>query len=151
MNANSDNPRIGKRFEGLVRNWAEEQFNCLFVPESPVLIGDPPKPHKFDLVSADGRVAVECKCYTWTDSGNVPSAKIATLDEAVLYMRSIKYPAQKIIAMRYARHDKKQITLAEYFCERKGHLLADISVWEIDDAGNAWLVRDGSKEDKEKI
>lgn len=42
---------------------------------------------------------------------------------------------KKIICMDYAWNDKKQITLARYFCDKKGHLLDDISVWELDEAG----------------
>lgn len=53
--------------------------------EAAILIGRPPKEHKFDLANADRSIVAECKCYTWTDSGNVPSAKLMGLDEAVFY------------------------------------------------------------------
>ena len=142
MNKNSDNPKVGKEFEKVTQEWAELYFDCEFDREKPVEIGYPPKPHKFDLVSKDESIVIECKCYTWTEGGNVPSAKLATLDEAILYMRNIARPAKKIIAMRLARNEKKQITLAEYFCDKKGHLLDDISVCELDDFGDFRLIRD---------
>lgn len=44
--------------------------------EVPVSIGRSAKNHKFDCVSEDGEIVVECKTYIWTDTGNVPSAKL---------------------------------------------------------------------------
>jgi len=143
MNKNSENPKIGKEFEKVVKEWAELYYDCEFEPENPVEIGNPPKPHKFDLVSKDESIVIECKCYTWTEGGNVPSAKLAMLDEAILYLRSISFPTNKIIAMRYSWNEKKQKSLATYFCEKKGHLLGDISVWELDDYGDFRLICEG--------
>ncbi len=143
MNKNSENPKVGKDFENRTLEWAKLHFDCDFDLEKPVEIGNPPKPHKFDLVSKDESIVIECKCHTWTEGGNVPSAKLAILDEAILYMRSISHPAKKIIAMRMAWSEKRKMTLAEYFCEKKGHLLGDIAVWELDDHGDFRLVRDG--------
>lgn len=144
MSKNSENPKIGKQFEEMALKWAETQFGSVFFVEKAVDIGNPPTPHKFDLVSKDEGIIIECKCYTWTESGNVPSAKLATLDEAILYMRSISRPAHKIIVMKYAWNEKKQMSLADYFIERKGHLLGDIAVWELDDNGSPKLKRKGS-------
>ena len=39
----------------------------------------------FDLGSAQPPVLVECKSHTWTESGNVPSAKITVWNEAMYY------------------------------------------------------------------
>ncbi len=142
MNKNSENLEVGKAFERLVKEWAELYYDCEFDSEKPVRIGDPPKPHKFDLVSIDENIVIECKCYTWTEGGNVPSAKLAMLDEAILYLRSISFPAKKIIAMRFSWDEKKKKSLATYFCEKKGHLLGDISVYEFDDNGGFRLIRE---------
>ena len=68
---------------------------------------------------------------------------IAMFDEAILYLRSILFSTNKVIAMRYSWDEKKQKTLAEYFCEKKGHLLGDISVCELDDHGDFSLIREG--------
>ena len=43
--------------------------------------------------------------------------------------------------MRMAWSEKRKMTLAEYFCEKKGHLLEDIVVLEIDEKDNARIVR----------
>ena len=136
-NKNADNPRLGKEFQDFVQTLAEKKFKKKFVQEQVVRIGLPPKGHKFDLVSEDGTIIIECKRHTWTDGGNVPSAKIAVLDEAILYMRSVPYYARKIIAMIEA-HDptgKRKESLAEYFVDKHGHLLADIEIWEVSLAG----------------
>ena len=143
MNKNSENPKVGKDFENETLEWAQRIFGCNFENEKAIKIGNPPTPHKFDLVSEDESIVIECKCYTWTESGNVPSAKLATLDEAILYMRSIAHPAKKIIALSYALNGKRNQTLAEYFCERKGHILGDISVWELDGIKEPRLIREG--------
>ncbi len=142
MNSNSENPGVGKAFQKVVKETMELYFACPFVEEKPVLIGNPPTPHKFDVVSDDGNVIVECKCYTWTEGGNVPSAKLSTLDEAVLYMRSIPFKAKKIIAIKLAYNSKGTKTLAEYFCDKKGHLLEDVEIWEIDEHGDFRILRD---------
>lgn len=141
MNTNSENPKVGRMFEEKVKHVAESIFAVPFSEKS-VDIGNPARPHKFDLVSMDESIIIECKCYTWTDGGNVPSAKLATLDEAVLYMRSISHPARKIIALKYSKNEKRNQTLAEYFCQKRGNLLEDISVWEIGDDDEPRIIRD---------
>lgn len=100
MISNSDNLKVGKNFQREVLSIVQEKFNIPFIEEKVVLVGNPPKEHKFDVVSADGSIIIECKCYTWTNRGNVPSAKMSTINEAVLYLRSINYNARKILAMK---------------------------------------------------
>jgi hypothetical protein len=67
--------------------------------EVPLDIGDTPKPHRFDLANRASRVAIECKAYTWTASGNVPSAKIAAAREALLFLQWLPAAWTKAIAM----------------------------------------------------
>lgn len=141
MNANSDNPRVGRDFQRKVLDIAKDRFKMAFVEEKAVLIGNPPKEHRFDVVSVDGSIIIECKCYTWTNGGNVPSAKMSTLNEAVLYMRSIRTGAKKILALKKDIRVKNKESLAQYYCRTYGHLLYDIEVWEIDDYGNVTVVR----------
>ena len=82
-NTNSENPHVGRKFQELVKSILESEFNTYFEPEAAVAIGKPAKDHKFDLANKARSIVAECKCYTWTDSGNVPSAKLMGLDEAV--------------------------------------------------------------------
>jgi hypothetical protein len=52
---------------------------------TPVGVGALKKTHRFDLGSASPPVLVECKSHTWTQSGNMPSAKMTVWNEAMYY------------------------------------------------------------------
>ena len=99
-NSNSDNPHVGRRFQDLTQSILSRIHNAKFEPEAAIPIGEPPKGHKFDLASEDKSIVVECKCYTWTDSGNVPSAKLMGLDEAVFYFSFLPAETKKILCMK---------------------------------------------------
>lgn len=85
--SNSDNPLVGARFQDQVRDWFSKKYKTAFSLDKGIVIGDPPKEHRFDIVDKSGSIAIECKCYTWTVSGNVPSAKMAFANEAFFYLR----------------------------------------------------------------
>lgn len=61
MNSNSDNPKVGKDFQRKVLSIAQKTFNMPFDEEKVVPVGNPPKEHRFDVVSADGDIIIECK------------------------------------------------------------------------------------------
>lgn len=75
-NSNSDNPLIGRKFQLLVRRVLERTYKEQFEIEPAIAIGASAKDHKFDLANEEKSIVAECKCYTWIDSGNVPSAKL---------------------------------------------------------------------------
>ena len=135
MNSNSDNPKVGKDFQRKVLSIAQKTFNMPFDEEK--------------VVSADGDIIIECKCYTWTNGGNVPSAKMSTLNEAVLYLRSVNYNARKILAMKKDVRLRTGESLAEYYCRIYGHLLEDIEVWEVAEEGIVNIVRKKQINDSE--
>ena len=132
MNKNSENPRIGKDFQIAVKNWFEEQFETSFKMEHKILIGNPAKLHSFDISDIKEHIVVECKCYTWTETGNVPSAKMGTLNEAAFYLSFLPKNTDKYIVMSRAKHEKRKETLAEYYFRTYRHLLGDIKVFEYD-------------------
>lgn len=142
MNSNSDNPKVGKAFQIKVCKRMEEYFDIFFGMEVPVPIGSPSKNHKFDCVSEDGKIVVECKAYTWTDSGNVPSAKLMGLNEALFYMSHLPEEVTKIICIKKATHPKKTETLAEYYYRIDGHLMRDVKIFEVDDDGNVRVIKE---------
>lgn len=142
MNANSDNTSIGKKFQNDVDTCLSKEFGQGFIPEVALPIGTPAHPHKFDLVSADHTIVVECKCYTWTDGGNIPSAKIATLDEALFYMSFLPDEVIKIIALNKAETPGKTETFAAYFYRMRKHLLRNVQVYEIDSSGGIKVYKD---------
>lgn len=141
MNSNSENPGVGRAFQELVCKSLSKYFGIPFELEVKLPIGSPAKDHKFDCVSEDNKIVVECKCYTWTETGNVPSAKVRGLNEAVFYMSYLPFDVTKIICMKKATRVKKLETLAEYYCRTCGHLLSGITVFEIDDFGEIRVIR----------
>ena len=143
-NTNSENPYVGHEFQESVKSILEKKFNTRFESEVAVAIGNPAKGHKFDLVNEDRSIVVECKCYMWTTAGNVPSAKLMGLDEAVFYFGFLPSETKKLLCMKKAVYPGKKNTLAEYYVQKHGHLLGDVFVYEITDDGVIRKIRDGA-------
>ncbi len=78
MHTNKENPSVGEHFKLLTQQLLTEFYGKEFTKEKAVNIGNPPKAHRFDLVSKDESLTVECKCYNWTKGANPPSAKMST-------------------------------------------------------------------------
>lgn len=140
--SNCDNPKIGREFQNLVCEILAKYYQKCFTTERSIPIGKPPKEHRFDCVSDDRTIVVECKCYTWTATGNIPSAKLMGLNEAVFYLNYLPTETKKIIAMKKSTYPGKTETLAEYYNRIDGHLLEGIEIIEIDDNGYInWIRR----------
>ena len=77
MNSNNENPHVGKKFQKTAVQALSQHFGKKFEMEIGIPIGVPAKVHKFDCASLDQSIVVECKCFTWTVTGNIPSAKMA--------------------------------------------------------------------------
>ena len=132
MNKNSENPRVGKEFQLAVKEWFEEAYTAPFEIECKIAIGRPAKLHSFDISSLDESIVVECKCYTWTETGNVPSAKMGFANEAAFYLSFLPDGTERIIVMLHAEHAKRNETLAEYYFRTNRHLLGKIKIYEFD-------------------
>ena len=130
--SNSDNPKNGADFQRKVQQHFVEKYGLGFELEKKIPIGEPPKDHKFDIVNYDLDMVIECKRYTWTKAGNVPSAKMGFTNEAAFYLRLLPDKYKKIIVMFKAHHPKKQESLAEYYYRINKHLLGTIIVAEYD-------------------
>ena len=132
MNSNSENPKEGKEFQFTVKEWFEKSLNCEFEIERKITIGNPAKLHSFDIANKEGTVVVECKCYTWTETGNVPSAKMGFTNKAAFYLSFLADEVDKSIVMLRATHPKRTETLAEYYFRTNRHLLGKIKILEFD-------------------
>lgn len=132
MNKNSENPRVGKEFQLAVKEWFEEAYTAPFEIERKIAIGRPAKLHSFDISSMDESIVVECKCYTWTETGNVPSAKMGFTNEAAFYLSFLPDDTERIIVMLHAEHAKRNETLAEYYFRTNRHLLGKTKIYEFD-------------------
>ena len=128
--SNSDNPKKGAAFQKKVRKWFIKKYNKDFELEKKIPIGIPEKDHKFDIVCAERKMAIECKRYTWTKSGNVPSAKMGFTNEAAFYLSFLPDEYTKYIVMYYSYNPKKSETLAEYYYRTYKHLIGDIHILE---------------------
>ena len=127
----------GRAFENRVLKYVENKFKKRFY-EQELQVG-PNKFHKFDLVSEDKGIVIECKSYTWTRSGNSPSAKISTALEAVFYLSRI-VADRKILVFQDDVNDKGE-SLTYTFVRRYDGVLDDIEVW-------AYYVGDSLEDDK---
>ena len=137
---NSDNPKNGAIFQHQVLRWFRKNYAAEFVLEKKIPIGNPDKDHKFDIVAEDDSFAIECKCYTWTETGNVPSAKMGFTNEAAFYLSFLPDTYEKYIVMRKAIHEKRNETLAEYYFRTNKHLLGKTKVAEYEPEAGAFTV-----------
>lgn len=145
--SNSDNPKNGADFQRKVRQHFIDKFGPGFELEKKIPIGDPPKDHKFDIVNSNLGIVIECKRYTWTVTGNVPSAKMGFTNEAAFYLRLLPDSYEKYIVMLKAHHPKRQESLAEYYYRTNRHLLGKIIVAEYDpEEPDLKVINDSSKE-----
>ena len=130
--SNSDNPKNGADFQKKVKVWFEKKYNLTFDLEKKIAIGNPPKDHKFDIVCESKKIAIECKRYTWTETGNVPSAKMGFTNEAAFYLSFLSDDYDKRIVMLRSFNSKRQESLAEYYYRTYKHLIGDIRIFEYD-------------------
>lgn len=90
------------------------------------------KVHRFDLGSGNPPVLVECKSYAWTSSGNTPSAKLRSLNEALLHFILAPEGYRKILLVEESVREGREETLAQYYLRTQGHLVpADVELWEL--------------------
>ena len=132
MMSNSDNPKNGADFQKQVWGYFVKKYGPGFELEKKIPIGEPPKDHKFDIVNSDLGIVIECKRYTWTETGNVPSAKMGFTNAAAFYLGLLPDSYEKYIVMLKAHHPKRQESLAEYYYRMNNHLLGKVRVAEYD-------------------
>ena len=138
--SNSDNPKKGAYFQKQVQQYFINTYGPGFELEKKIPIGEPAKDHKFDIVSFDLGIVIECKRYTWTETGNVPSAKMGFTNEAAFYLRFLPDYYTKYIVMLNAHHPKRQESLAEYYYRMNNHLLGVVKVAEYDPESNEFRI-----------
>ena len=129
---NSVNTAKGRLFQEQACRALTKRYGIEFLKDYPVQIGNPPKEHKFDLVSKDGKYIAECKCYTWTETGNIPDAKMAKCDQTILYLTHAPAKSRKLLVMKKDLRPSKEETLAKYYKRTHHHLIEDITIVEFD-------------------
>jgi hypothetical protein len=91
---------------------------------------DPGTPlmHEFDLVSEDGSIVGECKCYKWTKSGNYPQGKISTANEALFYLSRVNAKEKFLVLNEAISLNGK--SLPDVYVSRSSGLMDDIEVYK---------------------
>ena len=133
--SNSQHPKWGADFQIAVQQYFIREFGEGFVLEKKIPIGyskDNQKGHKFDIVNEEKKIVIECKRYTWTATGNVPSAKMGFTNEAAFYLSFLPDTYKKYIVMLYSYHEKRKESLAEYYYRTNQHLLGNTQIAEYD-------------------
>jgi hypothetical protein len=129
---NTMNTGKGRDFQKIAAEVLGTYFNTKFRIEFPIAIGYPPKEHKFDLVSEEMRYVGESKNYSWTEGGNVPSAKMGFINEAVFYLQHVSSDKKRFVVMRREVDDKHKESLADYYYRANKHLLNGVIIVEIE-------------------
>ncbi len=119
------NAGVGSSFEKVARAFFLAREGINLVPNFPVEVGvsGRKKNRRFDLGSADPPVLVECKSHTWTQTGNMPSAKMTVWNEAMYYFHIAPKEFRKILFV--LKHDRRGLSLASYYLNKHGHLVPD--------------------------
>ena len=92
------------------------------------------KAHHFDY--GNESLLVECKFYDWTAGGNNPSAKISTLNEAMMFFHSAPTTHRKLVFISKTKKNgvRQPETFAEYYVRLNRHFIPDdVEVWEFDE------------------
>lgn len=127
----SSNTEAGRAFEKVARLYFLETGISLQVAFLVPVGFKVKRSHRFDFGSETPPILVECKSYTWTSGGNSPSAKIRSLNEAMLLFSVAPSHYRKILFM--LRHLRKEESLAAYYVRTQGHLIGpDVEIWEFD-------------------
>jgi hypothetical protein len=136
----TSNTQVGRDFESKSKGFLAKELKCALQPNFSVKIGingKLKKPHSFDLGSNDKKVIVECKSHTWTESGNVPSAKMATWNQAMYFFLAAPKGLRKIMFVLSSYNQKRKESLAEYYIKTYSHLIPeDVEIWEYDEKNN---------------
>ncbi|MEH2508425.1 hypothetical protein V1290_007236 [Bradyrhizobium sp. AZCC 1578] len=124
---------VGSAFEVMAKKFFQTTEALELEPNFSVPVGVThlKKMHRFDLGSKSPAVLVECKSHTWTQAGNMPSAKMTVWNEAMYYFHIALGGFRRI--MFVLRHHRRGLSLASYYLQTHGHMVpSGVEVWEFD-------------------
>lgn len=125
------NSHVGRDFESKARAFFIKQGLNL-QPNFKLAIGidGRSKVHSFDLGDDTHKVIVECKSHTWTETWNVPSAKMTTWNQAMYYFYSAPRDYRKILIVLHHYNPERKQTLAEYYITQRQITILFPLVWK---------------------
>jgi hypothetical protein len=130
------NAHVGRDFEAIAHAYFLQSEGIALQLAFPVLlgVGSTEKLHNFDLGSDDPPVLIECKSHHWTETGNIPSAKIIACNLAMYYFHLAPAQYRKVMFMLRSEHPRRSETLAQYYARTHDHLIPPtVSIIEYDD------------------
>lgn len=142
MLSNKEKERL---FQEKCKILLESEFATVFDREVRIELPDG-RPHVFDLATAEHDVVAECKAYSWTESGNIPSAKISNLREALDLLRGLPDSTKTFLIIKKDPHPIHKETLADYFAKLDKKILGRVNVLEVSEVGGEIILVYGSLE-----
>ena len=130
----TNNTQVGHDFETKAQAFFA-QSGLILTPRFRLEIGiNGKKPHNFDLGNEEKKVIIECKDHTWTESNNLPSAKMTTWDQAMYFFYATPSCGyRKIFFIRRDYSQERRETLGQYYLRTHSHLIPiDVEIWEYD-------------------
>lgn len=130
------NAHVGRDFEVLAQNYFLEQEGLRLTKSFPIEIGvgTAKKSHRFDLGSDEPRILVECKSHRWTETGNMPSAKVTVWTQAIFYFFLVPPSYRAIMFVLRDINPKTNVSLADYYIRNYGHLIpGNVELMEFDE------------------
>jgi hypothetical protein len=131
--SNSD---VGRKFEELARAYFFKEEGLTLQRDFRIEIGvsSKKKGRRFDLGSNEPAVLVECKSHRWTETGNMPSAKVTVWNESMFYFLLAPSTHRKILFVLKDINPRTGETLAEYYIKHHSHLIPPgVSIIEFDE------------------
>lgn len=133
-----NNSAAGAAFELLAQNfWRTQGIDLQLNFPLEIGVSILKKQRKFDLGSKQHGIILECKSHRWTESDNLPSAKVTVWNESMYYFSMCPPEYRKIFFCLRDFSLRRQCTLADYYVNKYAHMIPDdVEIWEYDDASN---------------
>lgn len=129
------NTQAGNQFEEAALEYFQEHENLALKRNHQLQIGaaNTTKARRFDLGSNEPPILVECKSHRWTESGNMPSAKVTVWNEAMYYFHLAPKEYRKVLFVLCDHRNGTGESLAKYYIRNYGHLIpSGVEILEFD-------------------
>lgn len=135
------NTQVGNDFEAKAHVYFANTEKLVLQKIFPLQIGVDGKTgtRRFDLGAHDPAVLVECKSHRWTESWNMPSAKVTVWNEAMCYFHLAPQHFRKVLFVLKHVNPETGKNLARYYVDNYNHLIPNsVEIIEFDeDMGTA--------------
>jgi hypothetical protein len=134
------NAHVGRDFEEVARDYFLQTEGLPLQKNFVVEIGANivKKRRRFDLGSEEPAILVECKSHRWTETGNMPSAKVTVWNESMFYFHLAPSHYRKVLFVIRHVHSRRAESLAECYIKNYSHLIpAGVSIVEFDEASGS--------------